>query len=78
MIIAARKKAKARRVMREVDFSDKIEGDHECKICMSNYDQDSKIIVLECSKLHNFHGECIRNWVEVSPNCPVCRRDIVQ
>merc|ERR1719265_834960 len=43
----------------------------ECSICqheMSNFD---RIRVLSCR--HEYHNECINNWLTHASNCPLCR-----
>ncbi len=44
----------------------------ECCICLENYDNTSKIGILECS--HVYHYDCIKSWFEKNNNdiCPNC------
>lgn len=42
-------------------------NDQECMICMDGAQQ----IVLPCS--HGFCSDCAHAWVELHPNCPLCR-----
>ena len=48
------------------------ENDEECSICLELIDDNC--CTLKCS--HNFHKECITEWLERKSVCPNCRRDI--
>ena len=65
-----------RRLSSSQPFSQSIKGDHECKICLMDYQPDEQITVLKCSELHNFHKECLREWTRNATTCPLCRKDI--
>lgn len=41
----------------------------ECVICFEKL--EGKIVCMPCS--HMFHGDCIKNWLDKSHYCPVCR-----
>lgn len=47
-----------------------------CAICLSNFDESDQVSGLPCS--HLFHTECINQWLENTPRCPICRTDIHQ
>ena len=33
---------------------------------------------LECKKKHKFHEDCLRNWLELKPHCPVCNEVVIE
>ncbi|XP_059106429.1 E3 ubiquitin-protein ligase RLIM-like [Peromyscus eremicus] len=46
-----------------------------CTICITEYTESSRIRILPCS--HEYHDECIDNWLPEKSNCPICRRQII-
>lgn len=48
--------------------------DRECMICQDQFRPGQALAVLECT--HRFCIECIRDWAEVKPECPICRNRI--
>lgn len=60
---------------KKLDYIEKMNTPLECMICLNEstgYDFDLK--KLNCG--HEFHYDCIKEWSEKSPNCPVCREPI--
>ncbi|CAG9326234.1 unnamed protein product [Blepharisma stoltei] len=49
------------------------QGDSSCSICAVEYSEKDKIIVMECDPRHFFHEECIKRWLRINSNCPICR-----
>lgn len=47
----------------------------ECPICLSEWDDDDIIIVLNCG--HCFHRHCIACWFDSERTCAFCRQDVV-
>ena len=45
-----------------------------CAICMCDFEEKEVIKSLKCK--HNFHSECIKEWVLREPKCPCCRTEI--
>ena len=45
--------------------------DKECVVCMNEYQQGEKLLVLTC--FHRFHYECVLKWFADNSSCPVCR-----
>ncbi|KAL0490018.1 E3 ubiquitin-protein ligase [Acrasis kona] len=41
-----------------------------CSICLELYTTDNPAIDCDCS--HQFHLQCVEEWLQRSPNCPVC------
>lgn len=42
-----------------------------CGICFSLFERDQDTYVLICR--HNFHSDCIREWMAIKSSCPLCR-----
>ena len=49
-----------------------------CGICLAEYTNNSKIIVLPCDRRHCFHESCIKEWLHNKNRCPTCRKPITQ
>ncbi|SCM01679.1 zinc finger protein, putative [Plasmodium chabaudi adami] len=45
-----------------------------CSICYENYKHNEPLIFLPCT--HNFHKECIIEWINKKLTCPICKIDI--
>eukprot|EP01029_Cantina_marsupialis_P012923 TRINITY_DN2861_c0_g1_i2.p1 TRINITY_DN2861_c0_g1~~TRINITY_DN2861_c0_g1_i2.p1 ORF type:complete len:272 (-),score=55.07 TRINITY_DN2861_c0_g1_i2:126-941(-) len=43
-----------------------------CVICLEPYKEDDLLTQLPC--YHNFHPDCIREWLGDHPDCPMCKR----
>ena len=48
--------------------------DTPCTICLEPIKQNDNYCEMKCS--HNFHADCIRDWVKYKQSCPVCRAAI--
>lgn len=48
-------------------------SDGECTICLETIKTDNGVS-LPCK--HSFHEDCIDDWLEVSPTCPICRQTV--
>ncbi|PHU04156.1 E3 ubiquitin-protein ligase MBR1 [Capsicum chinense] len=49
-------------------------SDHKidfCVICQSDYKDQESVGTLDCG--HEYHAECITNWLIVKNNCPICK-----
>ena len=47
---------------------------HECGICLNTDGQGEPIRAAGCC--HLFHDHCLRRWLQVKEECPVCRRQL--
>ncbi|KAK9150328.1 hypothetical protein Syun_008637 [Stephania yunnanensis] len=47
-----------------------------CSICMDGFKVDEKIGSLSCG--HEFHVNCIKDWLIVNNTCPICRRSALE
>lgn len=45
----------------------------QCSICMTEFTDGEQLRQLPCSELHIFHDHCIKQWLEKSTRCPLCR-----
>lgn len=51
-----------------------IENSTNCSICMEDYTNDKKVVLLKCN--HYYHESCIQNWLcNEKVTCPICRKD---
>lgn len=49
-------------------------SDKQCSICLQEYEADTEqVIVLYCNEKHHFHAHCIKAWLELKGQCPLCR-----
>lgn len=42
-----------------------------CSICLNK--ENKEIMILPCN--HNFHSDCLRQWLKNNNKCPICRSD---
>lgn len=45
--------------------------DHQCIICLSDYETCDDVAVLKCE--HTFHKRCLQHWFIEHNTCPCCR-----
>ncbi|GAB1599461.1 E3 ubiquitin-protein ligase RNF126-like isoform X1 [Argonauta hians] len=46
----------------------------QCPICLSEFELSEKVKELSCT--HQYHIDCIDQWLKMHGNCPVCRKDL--
>ncbi len=51
------------------------EENNFCCICLQQYKIEEKIVEMYCN--HLFHSECIDEWLNNNPTCPICRMDVI-
>lgn len=49
----------------------KNEENNFCAICQEEYKEREKLLTLTC--FHNFHKECVVDWLKKKASCPVCK-----
>ena len=49
-------------------------SEDKCIICQYEYKIDEQLIILPCK--HNFHLECIIEWLKKEKTCPFCKSEI--
>lgn len=47
--------------------------DGKCSICQEEYDGDDEVGKLYCG--HNYHLDCIKQWLAQKKTCPVCKTE---
>jgi FMN phosphatase YigB (HAD superfamily) len=47
-----------------------------CIICLENYKYNDLIALMKCD--HTYHYNCIKKWLNHNPNCPICRKDVIE
>ncbi|GFO46841.1 RING finger protein 44 [Plakobranchus ocellatus] len=45
-----------------------------CVVCISDYENKQLLRMLPC--FHEFHVECVDEWLKTHRTCPVCRHDV--
>jgi E3 ubiquitin-protein ligase BIG BROTHER-like protein len=48
----------------------------DCCICKCDYEDGDELIILKCDKSHNFHDECLTQWLKINKVCPMCRAEV--
>lgn len=57
-------------------FESKDNEKFNCIICLENYKYNDLIALMKCN--HRYHYKCIKKWLNYNPNCPICRKDIIE
>lgn len=52
-------------------------GDPTCTICAVEYELEEKVVLMQCDSRHFFHEDCIKKWLRINANCPICRAPYV-
>mgnify|MGYP003331991169 CR=1 FL=1 len=61
-----------RRISSYIEFQPS--QDIDCSICL-DYENRVGIVLNQCN--HKFHDKCIREWIKIKQECPVCRNTIM-
>ncbi|KAD6454033.1 hypothetical protein E3N88_08739 [Mikania micrantha] len=54
-----------------IDLTPPDEEPNFCVICQMEFEDQESIGLLDCC--HEFHAECIKKWLKVKNNCPICK-----
>jgi hypothetical protein len=46
------------------------ETNKECSICCNNFIKNEYILKLNCN--HIYHTQCMKRWLEIKLECPIC------
>jgi hypothetical protein len=46
----------------------------ECRICLLDFSENKNIFDLKCG--HLFHFDCLHQWLETVPKCPLCNETV--
>ncbi|XP_052790536.1 uncharacterized protein LOC128224650 [Mya arenaria] len=49
-------------------------GEDSCSICLSEFKTGCDLVKLPCK--HDFHKDCVTEWLKTNGSCPVCRHDV--
>lgn len=49
------------------------ETEQECPICLVKMEKTAKVTRMPCSPRHVFHKDCIRAWLRIEADCPICK-----
>lgn len=47
-----------------------------CVICMYDFETQEEITPLSCDIRHYFHTHCIKDWMRLKNQCPLCKKEI--
>lgn len=53
-----------------------VTSEMDCAICQDKFSEGQMGTRLQCG--HIFHGDCVRQWLELHATCPVCREDLLR
>jgi len=45
-----------------------------CPVCQEDYNQGENLVRLPCK--HEYHGDCVKPWLNKHNSCPMCRQQI--
>jgi len=64
-------------ILRKYIISEVLMKEFFCIICREKHEFSTsrKVIKLECG--HFFCYGCLREWIQVKSNCPLCRRNVI-
>jgi len=64
----------------KVAASDAVAADcGQCPICLEDFTEDDSGEVLRTLKCqHYFHTACLKDWLQVNRDCPLCRQDLAK
>jgi hypothetical protein len=58
------------------DNADGAMDEGTCSICLAEFVEGDELRMLGC--LHVFHSQCIDQWLAISRECPLCKRDVAE
>ena len=68
-------KAELKRLkVKKFKLADSKEKDDSCVICMDEYKEGDRLYVLACN--HEYHKDCVKDWLVKQRNCPLCRKEV--
>ena len=47
-----------------------------CPICLEEFQDGEQVSTMPCHGQHEFHTQCISDWMKAHRNCPICRGDL--
>lgn len=62
------------KTLKEVKYDKKLHKEEStCAICACDFEAGQSLIPLYCDSRHIFHSLCIKRWLNINSNCPICR-----
>jgi hypothetical protein len=49
----------------------------QCAICLGDYTEKDEVAELKCDQRHYFHAACLEDWLKRKPECPLCKKPVV-
>ena len=53
-----------------------LQDEETCAVCLDDFAADPRHLDLVCT--HNFHAECLYDWLAKSDACPMCRQTMAR
>ena len=50
--------------------------EEKCVICYDDYSNINIITILSCN--HKYHKECIKKWIKIKLECPLCKNNLLE
>mmetsp|Transcript_22516 Transcript_22516/g.27535 ORF Transcript_22516/g.27535 Transcript_22516/m.27535 type:complete len:342 (-) Transcript_22516:771-1796(-) len=54
------------------------QGEEQCTICLTQYEEEEELRLLPCDKRHHFHQKCVDEWLLLNATCPICRAQVCE
>ena len=55
-------------------FQERLSG-VSCSVCFSDILSNERVVNMKYCR-HVFHSDCIKKWMKVKPECPICRKNV--
>ena len=62
--------------LEEFDYDAEKYKNSQCSVCQEEYTKEDKCLALPCK--HDYHKNCITEWLKLHDSCPICRKPIAQ
>jgi hypothetical protein len=59
------------KVKKNIVSLEEIDKSSICSICLEDFNSEKDISILDCK--HIYHMDCIIEWINKDPSCPLCR-----
>ncbi|KAH7277105.1 hypothetical protein KP509_39G034600 [Ceratopteris richardii] len=56
-------------------FSHESSTEDPCVICRFDYEEGDALLTLPCK--HQYHADCIKNWLQINKICPICSSEVI-
>lgn len=60
--------------LKEFEYKPEICKNIDCTVCQEDYKKGDKLVSLPCG--HNYHKDCVTEWLVRHDSCPVCRKSL--